>query len=148
MGMFNYIGLIFISLIMIPNIIFGIKNKDGFNNIYQNKLVETLEQISRFSCIGLMIINIPYLYYDIIIKDYYLLYIIVGLTLILVYLIGWIICWKKYYIFRSYLLSIIPSILFIFCGVMILYIPLIIMSLIFTYSHITISLKNAYKKEK
>lgn len=34
--------------------------KDGFENKYQNKLVETLEQIGRFTCFGTMIINIPH----------------------------------------------------------------------------------------
>ena len=34
--------------------------QDGFENKYQNKLVETLEQIGRFTCFGTMIINIPH----------------------------------------------------------------------------------------
>lgn len=41
---FNLYGLIFIIVIMVPNIIFAAKCKDGFENKYQNKLVETLEQ--------------------------------------------------------------------------------------------------------
>ena len=54
---FNLYGLIFI--IVMPNIIFAAKCKDGFENKYQNKLVETLEQIGLFTCFGTMIINIP-----------------------------------------------------------------------------------------
>lgn len=57
---FNLYGLIFIIVIMVPNIIFVAKCKDGFENKYQNKLVETLEQIGRFTCFGTMIINIPH----------------------------------------------------------------------------------------
>lgn len=56
---FNLYGLIFIIVIMVPNIIFAAKCKDGFENKYQNKLVETLEQIGCFTCFGTMIINIP-----------------------------------------------------------------------------------------
>ena len=41
MGIFNYIGLTIIILIMIPNIVFALTNKDGFNNHYKNKIVET-----------------------------------------------------------------------------------------------------------
>ena len=59
MKRFNLYGLIFIVIIMIPNIIFAAKCKDGFENKYKNKLVETLEQIGRFTCFGTMIINIP-----------------------------------------------------------------------------------------
>lgn len=46
----NYWGLIFIVVILIPNIVFAITCKDGFENRYQNKLVGYLEQIGRFGC--------------------------------------------------------------------------------------------------
>ena len=35
--MFNVFGLIFIVLIMVPNIIYAIKCKYGFNNKWNNK---------------------------------------------------------------------------------------------------------------
>lgn len=59
MDWFNLFGLIFIVVIMIPNIVFAIKYKDGFENKYQNKTIEIIEQIGRFGCFGFMIINIP-----------------------------------------------------------------------------------------
>ena len=45
MSWFNYIGLIVISVIMIPNIIYAIKNKGGFPNSCGNKAAELFEQI-------------------------------------------------------------------------------------------------------
>ena len=59
MDWFNIFGLIFLSVIMIPNIIFAIKCKDGFDNKWNNKYVAFIEQIGRFGCFGFMIINIP-----------------------------------------------------------------------------------------
>ena len=59
MKLFNIYGFTFVAVIMIPNIIFAIKCKDGFENKWNNKLVETMEQIGRFSCFVFMIINIP-----------------------------------------------------------------------------------------
>ena len=59
MEWFNVFGLIFIVVIMIPNIVFAIKCKDGFDNKGNNKYVEVMEQVGRFGCFGLMIINIP-----------------------------------------------------------------------------------------
>ena len=38
------------------------KYKDGFENKWKNKRVETTEQIGRFSCFGLMIIISPKTY--------------------------------------------------------------------------------------
>ncbi len=46
----NLYGLAFIAVIMIPNIIYAIKCKEGFENKWHNKIVELLEQIGRFGC--------------------------------------------------------------------------------------------------
>lgn len=56
-------GLLFIAVIMIPNIIFAIKCKDGFENKWKNKYVEIIEHIGRFCCFGFMIVNIPGTYF-------------------------------------------------------------------------------------
>ena len=37
MEWFNVFGLIFIAVIMIPNVVFAIKCKDGFDNKWNNK---------------------------------------------------------------------------------------------------------------
>ena len=57
----NYWGLIFVIVILIPNIVFVITCKDGFENQYQNKLVESLEQIGRFGCFFSMFLIIPFM---------------------------------------------------------------------------------------
>lgn len=59
----NYYGLIIIAIIMIPNIVFAIKNKDGFQNYRNNKSIEILEQIGRYGCFIFMIVNIPKTYF-------------------------------------------------------------------------------------
>lgn len=41
---------------MIPNIIYAIKCKDGFQNKFENKTLELFEQISRFGSFGFMAI--------------------------------------------------------------------------------------------
>lgn len=61
MQWFNFIGLIFVAVILIPNIIFAVKNRDGFQNFYNNKIVETLEQVGRFGCFIFMFITPPFL---------------------------------------------------------------------------------------
>ena len=41
----NIFGAVFIAVIMVPNIIFTLKYKDGFENKWNNKGVEVVEQI-------------------------------------------------------------------------------------------------------
>ena len=38
----NFYGIIFIAVIMVPNIIYAIKCKEGFENRWNNKIVEII----------------------------------------------------------------------------------------------------------
>ena len=111
MEWFNVFGLIFIAVIMIPNVVFAIKCKDGFDNKWNNKYVEVTEQVGRLGCFGFMIINIS------------------G---------TWFGRWSD----EALALSIIPSMLFLFSGIMSRSVLLIIASVLFAPSHIVISYKN------
>lgn len=143
MNWFNIYGLIFIVIIMIPNIVFALKCKDGFVNKYNNKFVELFEQIGRFGSFIFMILNIPKTYFGFYFNNGLILYLIVDSILVALYCLIWAICFKKPSVFRILSLSIIPSILFLYSGVMIRSILLIIFSLIFAPCHILISYKNS-----
>ena len=143
MKWFNVFGLIIIAVIMIPNIVFAIKCKDGFENKYKNKTVEILEQIGRFGCFGCMIINIPGTCFVFLSDSAFKIYIITDMILTALYCLIWIICFKKNSVFRALALSIIPSVMFLFSGIMSRSVLLIIMSAVFAPCHILISYKNA-----
>ena len=128
---------------MIPNIVFALKCKDGFANKYNNKFVELFEQIGRFGSFIFMILNIPKTYFGFYFNNGLILYLIVDSILVALYCLIWAICFKKPSVFRALSLSIIPSILFLYSGIMIRSILLIIFSLIFAPCHILISYKNA-----
>ena len=55
----NIFGAISMLIIMIPNIIYAIKNRDAFANKWTNKTVEILEQVGRIGCFGFTVFNIP-----------------------------------------------------------------------------------------
>ena len=141
--MFNVFGLIFIVLIMIPNIIYANRCKDGYDNKWNNKVVMILEQIGRYGCIIFMIINIPNTWFGWWSDEAFALYLIIDSILVLSYIIIWIICFNKNNLFKALSLSIIPSLIFIFSGIMSRSIILIIFSIIFAPTHIMISYKNA-----
>lgn len=138
----NIFGLFFIVVIMIPNIIYAMKCKDGFVNKWSNKIVETIEQIGRFGCFGFMIFNIPGTWFGWWSDETFVIYLIVNIILIFFYCMIWIICFKKNTMFKALSLSIIPSAIFLFDGLMSRSILLIISSLIFAPAHIMISYKN------
>ena len=143
MEWFNVFGLLFIAAIMIPNIIFAVKHKDAFENRNQNKAIEIIEQIGRFGCFGFMIFNIPFTWFGWWSDESFSIYLIVDALLIVLYLTLWIVCWRKNNVFRALALSIIPSVIFLFSGIMCRSLLLIISSLLFAPTHIFISYKNA-----
>lgn len=148
MSWFNFIGLIFVVIILVPNIVFAINNKDGFQNFYQNKLVETLEQIGRFGCFVFMFLTPPFLNLGFKPSMVKTLYIIIGSVLVALYCLGWIVFRKENSVRKSLTLSVIPSVLFLENGLLSLNFPLIILSLIFAPCHILISYKNAKSQEE
>ena len=129
----NIFGLVFMTVIMIPNIIFAAKRKDGFENLWKNKTVETLEQIGRFCCF--------------VSDEAFALYLIVDCALTLLYCAVWAICFKKDSMFKAVVLSVLPSAMFLFSGIMLRSVPLIVSALIFAPCHILISCKNAAAKK-
>lgn len=142
MDWFNYYGLAIMAIVLIPNIIFAVKHKDGFANGYRNKAVESLEQIGRYGCMCFMTFNIPYTYFNFWFDGALTVYLIVNGCLCVAYLICWIILGGKQGKARALLLSVIPSVIFIFSGIMLVNIPLIVLAVLFAVNHILLSYKN------
>lgn len=139
----NVFGLVMVAVIMIPNILFAMKCKDGFVNKWNNKSVETVEQIGRFGCFGFMIINIPGTWFGWWSDEVFAVYLVVDAVLVTLYCVIWAVCFRKSSVFRALTLSIIPSVLFLFSGIMSRSILLTIAAVLFAPSHILISYQNA-----
>ena len=139
----NVFGLVMVAVIMIPNILFAMKCKDGFVNKWNNKSVETVEQIGRFGCFGFMIINIPGTWFGWWSDEAFAVYLVVDAVLVTLYCVIWAVCFRKSSVFRALALSIIPSVLFLFSGIMSRSILMTIAAVLFAPSHILISYQNA-----
>ena len=130
------------AIVLIPNIIFAIKHKEGFTNGYHSKAVETLEQIGRYGCMLFMVFNIPYTYFGFWFDNAFTVYLSVGGAFLAVYCLGWIIFWKSKSKLKALWLSITPTVLFVFCGIVLSSVPLLVCSVIFGVGYITVSYKN------
>lgn len=142
MDWFNLTGLIFVVVLLMPNMIYAVTNKDGFAGEFHNKLVETGEQIGRFGCFILMFIQLPSVTLGYIYDSAQTLYLIFGVALLVLYCGGWIVFRKGNCMAKALTLSILPSVLFLESGILTLNIPLIVLSVVFAICHITISYKN------
>ena len=138
----NIFGLVFMTLVMIPNILFAIRCKEGFANRWHNRFVELTEQIGRFGCFGFMVFNIPGTFFGWWSEEAFAVYLIADGFLVLLYCLLWLFLWKKNNLFRALSLSVIPSVLFLFSGVMSRSILLTLSALLFAPCHILVSYKN------
>ncbi len=149
MGWFNYLGLIMIVVLLTPNIICYMKNKEAFdNNSSISKGLENTEKFSRLGSMLLLVFNIPYTYIGFYFDSALVVYIIINSCLLLAYVLTWIILWKKNTCIKALLLSLLPTIMFVFSGIMVVSIPLIILSIIFMITHIMISMKSGLKNDE
>ena len=135
MEWFNYYGLIFVAVIMIPNVIFAAT--------YKNDTAEKAEKIGRSGCFVFAMVNLPYLVKGFWFNGGFIAYLVCGSVLTLAYVAGWVIFRRENSIRKSLYLSVTPSLLFLICGILSLNIPLIVCAAIFAPSHILISYKNA-----
>ncbi len=141
----NVFGLVFLVVIMIPNILYAIKHKEGFQNKWQNRAVEILEQIGRIGCFAFMIINIPGTWFGWTSDEAFAVYLIADAALVVLYCIIWILCFHKNSMFKAIALSMIPSVVFLFSGIMSRSVLLIVAATLFAPCHVLISYKNAVK---
>lgn len=142
MGWFNYYGLIAVAIIMIPNIFCAILDKGAFENKCSNKILLVPEQIGRYGCMAFIVFNVPYTYFGFWFDGALTVYLSVGGALLFFYLLGWVLFWKQKSTVKMLWLSITPALLFVFCGVILLSVPLIVFAVVFGIGHISISYQN------
>lgn len=143
MNWFNYYGLAIMVIIMIPNILYAVKHKNDNADSYKNKTVYAIEQVCRYGCFALMIFNIPFTWIGFWFSFGEIVYLTVNAVLLVAYLLSWIILRKQNGTLKALLLSVIPSAIFIFSGIMIVSVPLLAFSVGFCITHVLISVKNA-----
>ena len=137
----NIFGIIIIVLIMIPNIIYMIKGEDQPDRC-ENKLMIVLEQIGRYSCILLMMFNIGISELGFKSIGLFFTYLLGNIILIVSYWIIWITYFKNPVFGKQIALAIIPTVIFLLCGITMMHWLLIISGIIFGVGHIYVTYKN------
>ncbi|MBR5753769.1 MAG: hypothetical protein IKX83_04720, partial [Clostridia bacterium] len=139
----NVYGLVFVVVLLIPNIVYAVRHKNDTPPEESNKALELLEQIGRFGCLFFMVFHMPGSMFGWWSDEAFAIYLIVDTVLVLAYCLMWVVFRKKTGVAGALTLSILPSALFFFSGLMTRSIPLVLASIIFAATHISISYKNA-----
>ena len=130
---FYPINLIMLVVLMIPSVIFFSKeeNKDKYKKGYKT-FWEKVESVARYGTMFFYVVKVEESR-----KDSLLSYLI-PLTFLVLYILFWIIMRKE-----GYLLSVLPSLMFIFSAIIDKNYLLLSFAILFAICHITISIKDA-----
>ena len=141
MNWLNISGLIFVVLLLIPNIIHAIKVKNQKNKC-SNKFLNVMEQIGRYGCMFLMVFNIGIAEFGFRSVGIFLVYIFGNTLFIIFYWIIWMLYFYKRTYWKQILLAVIPACLFLLSGITMLHYLLIVFGIIFGIGHIYVTVKN------
>lgn len=145
MNWINTAGLIVVVLMLTPNMIFAFQNKD-ITNKCTNRLINIIEQIGRYGTIFFMIFHIGFAEYGFKLESSFAIWVI-GTGILLVFYWGiWAFYFKKKNLCFAMLLAIIPSVLFIFSGMMFRNWLLVLFGIVFSLGHLTVTYQNHHIK--
>ena len=143
MSWFNYYGLAIFVLMMIPSVVYAAKNKGSFGENVAGKAVSAVENVARIGSFVFLIFNIPYTYAGFWFENALVVYLSVNGILLFFYLSIWLVMRNKETVLRAVLLSVIPSAILIFSGILVRSAPLTAFALTFAPCHIYISVVNS-----
>ena len=143
-GWINIFGAIIVVLMLIPNIVYAIKNK-GESNLFTNKLMNLIEQIGRYACIILMWLPLFVWKFGFKSVAEMAVYLAGNGILLLAYWIIFAVYMKRKSLGKALALAVIPSCIFLLSGILLGHWLLALFAALFAVGHIYVTVKNAEK---
>ena len=137
----NIFGLIIVALLLIPNIIYALKEKNQVNKC-TNRFMNVLEQIGRYGSMFLMVFNIGLAEFGFSSVGAFIVYLFGNALLLISYWLIWVLYFRKKAYWKQIALALIPAGIFMLSGITMLHFLLIIFAVIFGIGHIYVTNKN------
>ena len=141
-GWINVFGAIIVILMLIPNIVYAVKNKNE-KNLCTNRFMNVIEQIGRYSCIVLMWLPLIVWKFGFAGVFEMVLYMVCNGTLLAAYWISFVIYMKHRTVRLALILAILPVCIFLLSGILLRHWLLVGFAVLFAIGHIYVTYKNA-----
>ena len=141
-GWINLFGGVIVILLLIPNIVYAVKNR-GAKNRCAGKLVNVLEQIGRYACIVLMWLPLVVWKFGFASFFGFALYLAGNGVLLAVYWILFARYLKRKSKGLAVALAILPACIFLLSGVLLRHWLLVGFAILFAAAHLYVTLRNA-----
>ena len=140
-GWINLFGGIIVILMLLPNIVYAIKNKDE-RNLCDNRTMNLLEQVGRYACIVLMWLPLLVWKFGFTGVGAMLLYLAGNGGLLALYWLVFARYMKEKTARRALILAVAPACIFLLSGLLLRHWLLVIFAIIFAVAHIYVTLQN------
>ena len=147
MNLINILNIVIIALMLVPSVISTIKTKK-FKSHCHNRAMKLVEWIGRILCIVLMIYPLGKKEYGFPAAENFIIYVFGNIILIAVYLLVWVSFFKKENKAKAVILTVVPVMVFILCGITLDYWLLIFAAILFGIGHIYVTLAGSVNKHK
>ena len=141
-GWINIFGAVIVIVMLIPNIVYAIKNK-GEKNYCTNLFMNIIEQIGRYACIALMWLPLLVWKFGFASVLEMILYLTCNGIFLAVYWITFAIYMNRKSLQLALVLAIVPACIFIFSGILLRHWLLAGFAILFAVGHIYVTYKNA-----
>ena len=141
-GWINVFGAVIVVLLLIPNIVYAIKNK-GEKNFCANRFMNIVEQVGRYACIVLMWMPLLVWKFGFASVLDMMLYMACNGLLLAAYWIAFAFYMKRRSVRLALVLAVLPSCIFLLCGILLKHWLLVAFAVLFAIGHIYVTYKNA-----
>ena len=107
------LGLALLAAILVPNLIFALTHRQGFENAVSCPRLERWEQVGRFGSLAFLVLRLPFLPWGEWFPGGEALSLPISAVLAALYCLGWVLFWREDSLRKSLALSILPSLLFL-----------------------------------
>lgn len=141
-GWINVFGAVIVIFLMVPNVVYAIRNKDE-KNLCTNQYMNVMEQIGRYACIVLMWFPLLVWKFSFASAFEMLVYLAGNGVLLVAYWIVFAQYLKERNTSRTLILAVLPACIFSLSGLLLRHWLLVGFSLLFAIGHIYVTQKNA-----
>ena len=141
-GWINVFGAVIVVLMLIPNIVYAIKNK-GEKNLCANRFMNVVEQIGRYACIVLMWLPLLVWKFGFASVLEMILYMSCNGLLLAAYWIAFAFYMKRRTVRLAIVLAVLPACIFLLSGILLQHWLLAGFAVVFAIGHIYVTYKNA-----
>ena len=141
-GWINVFGAVIVVLMLIPNIVYAIKNK-GEKNLCTNRFMNVVEQVGRYACIVLMWLPLLVWKFGFASVLDMMLYMACNGLLLAAYWITFAFYMKRRSVRLALVLAVLPACIFLLSGILLQHWLLAGFAVVFALGHIYVTYKNA-----